>query len=447
MVLEGERLVFPGGGTSFRNGVEAYVREMGELVPLETGEIRSVLDMGCGVATFGGHLLDYNILTMSVAPRDSHEAQVQFALERGLPAMLGVLSVHNLPYPSRSFDMAHCARCLIKWTSRDGLYLLEIDRVLRPGGYWVLSGPPIGWTRFSKGWLRTPQALEGEQAAIENLAKRLCWKKIVEKDTIAVWRKPTNHVHCAKKLKMLKSPPFCSGIDQEVVWKKEMKNCITPLPEVESIAEISGGALEKCPERLKFAPPSVSRGTITGITVETFNHNNRMWENRISHYEHYLNFYLGGNYRNVMDMNAGMGGFAAAMSKYPVWVMNVVPVDITNDTLGIIYERGLIGTYMDWCEAFSTYPRTYDLIHAHGIFSNYMDKCDITDILLEMDRILRPEGAIIVRDHVDVVVKVKRFADQLRWHSLIVHSEDGPFDPEKLLVVDNSLAAKGECVV
>lgn len=68
------------------------------------------------VASFGGHLLDYDILTMSVAPRDIHEAQVQFALERGLPAMLGVLSIHRLPYPSRSFDMAHCARCLVPWS-------------------------------------------------------------------------------------------------------------------------------------------------------------------------------------------------------------------------------------------------------------------------------------------------------------------------------------------
>ncbi|KAK3025432.1 hypothetical protein RJ639_042158 [Escallonia herrerae] len=31
--------------------------------------------------------------------------------------------------------------------------------------------------------------------------------------------------------------------------------------------------------------------------------------------------------------------------------------------------------------------------------------CDILDILLEMHRIVRPEGAIIVRDHVDIIVK------------------------------------------
>ncbi len=66
--------------------------------------------------------MDYNILTMSVAPRDIHEAQVQFALERGLPAMLGVLSTNRLPFPSRAFDMAHCSRCLVPWTS-NGTYI------------------------------------------------------------------------------------------------------------------------------------------------------------------------------------------------------------------------------------------------------------------------------------------------------------------------------------
>lgn len=52
---------------------------------------------------------------MSFAPRDTHEAQVQFALERGVPALIGVIASKRLPYPSRAFDMAHCSRCLIPW--------------------------------------------------------------------------------------------------------------------------------------------------------------------------------------------------------------------------------------------------------------------------------------------------------------------------------------------
>ncbi|PWA37843.1 putative methyltransferase PMT2 [Artemisia annua] len=83
--------------------------------------------------------------SMSFAPRDSHEAQVQFALKRGFPAIIGVLGTIKLPYPSRSFDMAHCSQCLKPWGGYIAMYMMEVDRVLRHGGYWVLSGPPINW--------------------------------------------------------------------------------------------------------------------------------------------------------------------------------------------------------------------------------------------------------------------------------------------------------------
>ena len=59
--------------------------------------------------------------------------------------------------------------------------------------------------------------------------------------------------------------------------------------------------------------------------------------------------------------------FAAALIDLPVWVMNVVPIDVP-DTLSIIMDRGLIGMYHDWCESFNTYPRTYDLLHASFLF-------------------------------------------------------------------------------
>ena len=60
--------------------------------------------------------------------------------------------------------------------------------------------------------------------------------------------------------------------------------------------------------------------------------------------------------------------FAAALKDLKLWVMNVVPID-SADTLPIIYERGLFGIYHDWCESFSTYPRTYDPLHADHLFS------------------------------------------------------------------------------
>ena len=71
---------------------------------------------GCSqVASWGAYLFKKNVIAMSFAPRDSHVAQVQFALERGVPAVIGVLGTIKLPYPSGAFDMAHCSRCLIPW--------------------------------------------------------------------------------------------------------------------------------------------------------------------------------------------------------------------------------------------------------------------------------------------------------------------------------------------
>ncbi|ESW11110.1 hypothetical protein PHAVU_008G002700 [Phaseolus vulgaris] len=439
--LEGDRFVFPGGGTSFTEGVNGYVHALDRLLPvsLKSGNIRTVLDVGCGVASFGASLMDYDILTMSLAPSDEHQSQVQFALERGLPAMLGVLSIHRLTFPSRSFDMVHCSRCLVPWTAYDGLYLREIDRILRPGGFWVLSGPPINWRVNYKAWEIEPWVLEKEQNIIEDLAKQMCWEKVAERDQIAVWQKHTDHISCMQKLKTLRSPKFCnsSESDPDAGWYTKMTACIFPLPDVKDVHEESGGVLEKWPMRLETVPPRVGNENDDGFTLKAYIKDNQRWKRRVSDYEIMLKSISSGKYRNVMDMNAGFGGFAAAMVKYPVWVMNVVPFDAKSSNLGIIYERGLIGTYMDWCEPFSTYPRTYDLIHASGLFSMYMDKCDIGDIVLEMHRIVRPKGAVIIRDERDVILKVKEITDKMRWKGTVVAGDqNGPFHMEMIMLID-----------
>lgn len=153
-----------------------------------------------------------------------------------------------------------------------------------------------------------------------------------------------------------------------------MEACITPLPEVNDEDEVAGGTVPKWPERAFAVPPRISRGTIPGIDSKKFEEDNKMWIERISHYKKMIPPLPQGRYRNVMDMNANLGGFSAAVDKFNVWVMNVVPAHSDKNTLGVIFERGFIGTYQDWCEAFSTYPRTYDLIHADNVFSIYQDR-------------------------------------------------------------------------
>ncbi|GFZ02029.1 S-adenosyl-L-methionine-dependent methyltransferases superfamily protein [Actinidia rufa] len=506
--FQGNVFKFPGGGTMFPQGADAYIDELASVIPIADGSVRTALDTGCGltcralffaclsafimlpfrvyhsvlaastdvdlkiapediypsevvepqpdrlysfldhwqfadsilkyyihsekeelrpgVASWGAYLLKRNVLAMSFAPKDNHEEQVQFALERGVPAIIGVLGTIRLPYPSSAFDMAQCSRCLIPWTANDGMYLMEVDRVLRPGGYWILSGPPINWKTYYKTWKRSKEDLKAEQRQIEELAENLCWEKKYEKGDIAIWRKKVNAKSCRRKFSNI-----CKSKNADDVWYKKMEACITPFPA--SVNEVAGGELKRFPARLFAVPPRIAKGSVPGVTVESYHEDNKQWKKHVNVYKKIVSLIGTTRYRNIMDMNAGLGGFAAALESRRLWVMNVVPT-IAENTLGVVYERGLIGIYHDWCEGFSTYPRTYDLIHASGVFSMYQDKCELEDILLEMDRILRPEGTVIFRDEVDVLNKVRKIVGGMRWETKMNDHDDGPLVPEKILV-------------
>uniref|UniRef100_A0A0E0DXF9 Methyltransferase n=1 Tax=Oryza meridionalis TaxID=40149 RepID=A0A0E0DXF9_9ORYZ len=426
---EGRLLRFPGGGTQFPDGADKYIDQLATVVPFADGSVRTVLDTGCGVASLGAYLDARGVIAMSFAPRDSHEAQVQFALERGVPAFIGVLGSIKLPFPPRSFDMAHCSRCLIPWSANGGMYMMEIDRVLRAGGYWVLSGPPINWRTNHKAWERTEADLAAEQQLIEEYAAMLCWEKLAEMGEAAVWRKRPDAAVVSCPTATPAPPRTCdaAAANPDDVWYKKMEPCITP---PQAAGEVM---LRPFPERLTAVPPRVAAGEVPGLTGESYAEENARWERHVAAYRK-VNYRLGsGRYRNIMDMNAGVGGFAAAVFSPKSWVMNVVPTAAELSTLGVVYERGLIGIFHDWCEAFSTYPRTYDLIHGNGVFTLYKDKCKMEDILLEMDRILRPEGTVILRDDIEVLLKVQRIASGMRWKMIMANHEDSPHIPEKVL--------------
>lgn len=96
------------------------------------------------------------------------------------------------------------------------------------------------------------------------------------------------------------------------------------------------------------------------------------------------------------------------------------------------------------CEAFSTYPRTYDLLHAWTVFSDIEDKnCRIKDLLLEMDRILRPMGIVIIRDRSDTVDRVSKYLTALRWsnwhHVVDAEEDDLSLGEEKILFARKEL--------
>ncbi|GLU00608.1 hypothetical protein SLE2022_179610 [Rubroshorea leprosula] len=423
MKEEGPYFIFPGGGTMFPDGAVSYIEKLGQYIPISRGTLRTALDMGCGVASFGGSLLSEGILTLSFAPRDSHKSQIQFALERGIPAVVLMLGTLRLPFPAFSFDIIHCSRCLIPFTAYNATYFIEVDRLLRPGGYLVISGPPVQWAKQDKEW-----------ADLQAVARILCYELIAVDGNTAIWKKPVGDSCLPNQNEF--GLELCDGSDDpSYAWYFELKRCVTRMSSVKG--ESAVGKIPKWPERLKKAP---SRTLVMKNGIDLFEADSKRWARRVGYYKNTLNLKLGTPaIRNIMDMNALFGGFAAALMSDPVWVMNVVPAQ-KSSTLGVIYDRGLIGVYHDWCEPFSTYPRTYDLIHVAGIESltkspgSSKSRCNLVDLMVEMDRMLRPEGTVVIRGSPEVIDKVGHIAHAVRWTATIYEKEPESQGREKILV-------------
>ncbi|CAN6813975.1 unnamed protein product [Brassica oleracea var. botrytis] len=431
--VTGEFLTFPGGGTQFKHGALHYIDFIQESVPdISWGKrSRVVLDVGCGVASFGGFLFDRDVTTMSLAPKDEHEAQVQFALERGIPAISAVMGTTRLPFPGRVFDIVHCARCRVPWHIEGGKLLLELNRVLRPGGFFVWSATPV--------YQKKTEDVEIWEAMTE-LTKKMCWELIsINKDKIngvgvATYKKPTSN-ECYKS-RSEQQPPICADSDDpNASWKVPLEACMHTAPE--DTTQRGSQWPEQWPARLE-KPPFWLSSSQTGVygkaAPDDFSADYEHWKRVVT--KSYLNG-LGINWasvRNVMDMKAVYGGFAAALRDLKVWVMNVVPID-SPDTLAIIYERGLFGIYHDWCESFSTYPRSYDLVHADHLLSKLKQRCNLTAVVAEVDRVLRPEGKLIVRDDAKTVQEVEAMVKAMKWEVHMTYSKG----KEGLLSVQKSI--------
>ncbi|XP_039013492.1 probable methyltransferase PMT7 isoform X2 [Hibiscus syriacus] len=393
---------FPGGGTHFKHGAAEYIQRLGNMITDETGDLRSagvvqVLDVGCGVASFSAYLLPLDIQTMSFAPKDGHENQIQFALERGIDAMISAISTKQLPYPSNSFEMVHCSRCRIDWHENGGILLKEVSRLLRPKGYFVYSAPPA---------YRKDKDYPIIWNKLVDLTTAMCWKLVSRKVQTAVWIKDENP-SCLQHNAVLKLIDICDAVDEtKPSWETPLMNCIR-------LVDATTQKLPPRPQRLSVYSESLSR---IGISREEFSLDSNFWQEQVHDYWKLMNVSKN-DIRNVMDMNAFCGGFSAALNEYPVWVMNVVPSSMQN-TLSAIYDRGLIGAFHDWCEPFSTYPRTYDLLHANHIFSQYGNNgehCLLEDIMLEMDRVLRPQGFVIIRDEDSITSRIQDLAPKFLW--------------------------------
>ncbi|KAK3008660.1 hypothetical protein RJ639_015009 [Escallonia herrerae] len=323
---------------------------------------------------------------------------------------------------------------LVPWHIEGGKLLLELNRLLRPGGIFVWSATPV--------YQKLPEDAEIWEA-MQQLTKSMCWEIVsISKDRvngvgIAIYKKPMSNECYEKRLK--NDPPLCEESDDpSAAWNVPLQACMHKVP---ADASKRGSQWpEQWPARLEKPPYwllSSQVGVYGKAAPEDFTADYEHWKRVVT--KSYING-MGINWstvRNVMDMRSIYGGFAAALRELNVWVVNVVTVD-SPDTLPIIYDRGLFGVYHDWCESFSTYPRSYDLLHADHLFSKIKKKCvscKFEAFVAEVDRILRPEGKLIVRDKVEIISELESLLKAMRWEVRLIYSKDA----EGLLCVQKTM--------
>ncbi|CAN1345807.1 Probable pectin methyltransferase QUA2 [Linum perenne] len=438
MMLEEDQISFRSASLMF-DGVEDYSHQIAEMIGLRNESnfiqagVRMILDIGCGYGSFGAHLFSKQLLTMCIADYESSGSQVQLTLERGLPAMIGSFSSQKLPYPSLSFDMLHCARCGVDWDQKDGIYLIEVDRVLRPGGYFVWTSPLTN--------AHNKETL-GRWSFIRNLAENICWVLLSQEEETVVWRKTTKK-SCYSSRKSGSGPSLCSkNYDVEAPYYQPLQSCI-------------GGTRSVRWKPIEERPTWPSRSHILqlpGSNAEDFDEDAEKWKKAVTNYWSLLSPLIFSDHpkrpgdedppppynmlRNVLDMNAHFGGLNSAMLEAgkSVWIMNVVPTTAPN-YLPMIHDRGFVGVLHDWCEAFPTYPRSYDLVHADGLLTletSQKRRCTLLDLFIEIDRLLRPEGWLILRDSAALIESSRARTAQLKWDARVVDIDSN--SEEKLLI-------------
>jgi len=450
MMLDEEQISFRSASLMF-DGIEDYSHQIAEMIGLRNESsfiqagVRTILDVGCGYGSFGAHLFSKGLLTMCIANYEASGSQVQLTLERGLPAMIGSFGSQQLPYPALSYDMVHCAWCSVDWDSKDGIFLAEADRVLRPGGYFVWTShlTNVRNKENQKRWL-----------FVHDFAESLCWELLSQQDETVVWKKSSKR-SCYFSRKAGSIPAICSkGQDVEVPYYRPLQNCIGG---TRSRRWIPIEQRPRWPSRSKLNKNELQ---IHGLHSEDLAEDGINWNSIVREYWSLLSPLIFSDHpkrpgdedpsppynmvRNVLDMNARFGGLNNALLEAgkSVWVMNVIPTNGPNH-LPLVLDRGFVGVMHDWCEAFPTYPRTYDLVHADGLLTletHQKRRCSMLDLFVEIDRFLRPEGWVIFRDSASLIESARSLAARLKWEARVIEIESNK--SEKLLICQKSFFKK-----
>lgn len=206
-----------------------------------------------------------------------------------------------------------------------------------------MSGPPINYERRWRGWDTTIEEQKSNYEKLQELLTSLCFRLYNKKGDIAVWQKSPDS-HCYKNLTRDTYPPKCDdSVEADSAWYTPIRTCfLVPDPK---FTKLGLKSISKWPDRLHATPERISM--VYHGSPYTFKDEYSKWKKHVMHYKKLIPELGTDKIRNVMDMNTEFGGFAAALIDDPVWVMNVVSSYAPN-SLPVVYDRGLIGTFHDW---------------------------------------------------------------------------------------------------
>ncbi|XP_002990882.2 uncharacterized protein LOC9659458 [Selaginella moellendorffii] len=114
-------------------------KELDEIFSLAKGGIRIGLDLGGGTGSFAARMLERGV-TIITTTLNLNGPFNEFIAARGLVPIFATIS-QRLPFFDNTLDLVHTMHVLSNWIPLESLefVLYDIDRVLRPGGFFWLD--------------------------------------------------------------------------------------------------------------------------------------------------------------------------------------------------------------------------------------------------------------------------------------------------------------------
>ncbi|ONM24729.1 putative methyltransferase PMT23 [Zea mays] len=257
-----------------------------------------------------------------------------------------------------------------------GKPLLELNRVLRPGGYFIWSATPV---------YRQEQRDQDDWNAMVTLIKSICWRTVVKSQDVngigvVIYQKPVSNSCYAER--KTNEPPLCSERDgSHFPWYAPLDSCLFTTAITTSDEGYNWPV--PWPERLDVSVPDDSASN-----KEKFEADTKYWKQLI--------------FQKYISVTSHLIGQAFAIY------------------LATYFQQRFDWSSHDWCRSFSTYPRTYDLLHMSNLIGNLTNRCDLIDVVVEIDRILRPGRWFVLKDTLEMIKKIRPILKSRHYETVIV---------------------------